>query len=87
MNREAIFFLPEGAPSTFARDELLESLPLPKLEETLKRYERSLLPFGSDEEINQSRKVIEEFKNGVGKQLHKLLESKAAKEKNWVRSL
>lgn len=85
MNRENIFFLPEGAPSTFARDEQLEKLPLPKLEATLDRYQRSLLPFGTEEELKNSRKVIDDFRNGVGKQLHKILEAKAAKERNWVR--
>lgn len=84
MNRENIFFLPKDAPSTFARDELLEKLPLPSLEDTLNRYERSLLPFASDNELKQSRKVIEDFKNGVGKKLHKMLAEKAAKERNWV---
>ena len=86
MSRETFYFLPEGAPSTFARDELLDKLPLPKLEETLDRYQRSLLPFGTEEELIKSRKVIEDFKNGIGKKLHKMLEAKAAKERNWVRN-
>jgi Choline/Carnitine o-acyltransferase len=84
MNRDNFYFLPEGAPGTFARDESLGKLPLPKLEDTLERYERSLLPFGTNEELSNSRKTIEVFKNGIGKKLHKLLEEKAAKERNWV---
>lgn len=85
MNRENLFFLPDGAPSTFARDESLAKLPLPKLEDTLARYERSLLPFGTDAELRASRKVIDDFKNGVGKTLQQLLEAKAATCRNWVR--
>lgn len=84
MSREKFYFLPKGAPSTFARDETLEKLPLPKLEDTLERYQRNLLPFGTKAELESSRKVIDAFKNGVGKKLHKLLEEKAAREKNWV---
>jgi carnitine O-octanoyltransferase len=84
MSREAFFFLPEGAPSTFTRDESLEKLPLPKLEDTLKRYYRNLLPYGSEDDLKNSRKLIEEFKNGVGKTLQKMLEEKASKERNWV---
>lgn len=86
MNRENLFCLPDGAPPTFSRDESLEKLPLPNLEESLERYYRNLLPFGNDDELKNSRKVIEDFKNGVGKKLHKMLEGKAKEERNWVRS-
>lgn len=81
---EQFFILPEGAPPTFSRDELLEKLPLPKLEDTLARYQRNLLPFGTKAEIDNSSKVIKNFMNGVGKKLHELLEKKAAEQKNWV---
>lgn len=85
MSRELFFYLPEDAPPTFSRDESLDKLPLPKLEDSLERYYRNLLPFGSEEELKNSRRVIDDFKNGDGKKLQKLLEEKAAKEKNWVR--
>lgn len=84
MNREKIFVAAKGAPSTFENDERLGKLPLPKLEDSLERYYRNLLPFGSEEELKNSRRVIDEFKNGVGGQLQKMLEEKAASEKNWV---
>lgn len=84
MNRENFFFLPDGAPSTFSRDESLEKLPLPRFEDTLQRYERNLLPFGTEVQLKTAKKAIEAFKNGIGKKLHKILEEKAAKEKNWV---
>lgn len=85
MNRKNLYFLAENAPPTFSRDETLEKLPLPKLEETLQRYERNLLPFGSEEELKTARQAIEKFKNGVGTKLQKLLEKKATEERNWVR--
>lgn len=85
MNRENFFFLPDDAPSTFTRDESLEKLPLPKLEDTLARYEKNLLPFGTDQELINAKKAIEIFKNGIGKKLQKMLEEKAAKERNWVK--
>ena len=84
MSRERFYFLPDDAPSTFSRDESLEKLPLPKLEDTLQRYYRNLLPFGNQDELNNSKKMIEEFKSGVGRKLQKMLEEKASKEKNWV---
>jgi hypothetical protein len=77
--------LPDGAPSTFLRDDSLDKLPLPKLDDTLERYFKNLLPFGDENELKTSRKIIEEFKNGVGGKLHKMLETKASKEKNWVK--
>jgi carnitine O-octanoyltransferase len=85
MNRERIFIntKKEDTP-TFSRDESLEKLPLPKLEDTLERYFRNLLPFGSEDELKDSKRIIDEFKNGIGKKLQKMLEEKAAKEKNWV---
>lgn len=84
MSVEKFFIQPEGSPGTFEHDEKLEKLPLNSLEETLTRYQRNLLPFGTKQELENSARVIEEFKNGVGKTLHKLLHEKAAKEKNWV---
>jgi hypothetical protein len=82
---EEEFLIPKSSTSTtFEQDENLPNLPLPKLEDTLKRYYKNLLPFGSKSELENSRKVIDEFKNGIGSKLHQLLEEKASKEKNWV---
>lgn len=84
MNRESIYFLPDGAPGTFDNDDKLASLPLPSLEDTLERYYRNLLPFATEQELAKTRQIIEDFKNGAGKNLHKILAEKARKEKNWV---
>lgn len=85
MSRELFYYLPEGADPTFSHDETLEKLPLPKLEETLERYYKNLLPFGTEEELKNSRKIIEDFRNGDGKKLQQMLEEKASKERNWVK--
>lgn len=85
MNRDGIYHLPEGSKeTTFCYDDSLPALPLPKLEHTLKRYLESLKPFGTAEELEASKKVIEEFRTGIGGKLHALLEEKAKHEKNWV---
>ncbi|XP_049530267.1 peroxisomal carnitine O-octanoyltransferase [Anopheles darlingi] len=85
MNRETIYFLEEGSTeSTFCYDEDLPRLPLPPLDHTLKRYLESLKPFGTADELENSKKIIETFRTGVGAKLQKLLEERAAKEKNWV---
>lgn len=85
MNRESIYYLPEGSTeSTFCYDEDRPRLPLPKLDHTLKRYLESLKPFGTAEELENTKKIIETFRKGVGAKLQTILEEKAAKEKNWV---
>ncbi|CRL04763.1 CLUMA_CG017823, isoform A [Clunio marinus] len=86
MSRELYFHLPDDAPSTFSRDEHLENLPLPPLEDTLRRYYRSLLPFGTEDELKRSREIIKNFQEHVGQNLHKTLKKKAEKEKNWVQN-
>lgn len=84
MDRQSLYFNPEGALPTFALDEQMPNLPLPKLEETLERYYQTLKPFGTEDELKNSRTIIEKFKKGVGKELHKVLEEKAKTTKNWV---
>jgi carnitine O-octanoyltransferase len=85
MNRENIYILPEDAPSTFSRDENLDPLPLPSLEDTMNRYYDSLKPFGTEDELKESLKLINEFKNGIGKKLQNILVDRTVKHKNWVR--
>lgn len=85
MNRDSIYHLPEGSTeTTFCYDDTLPALPLPELEDTLKRYFESLKAFGTDEELKTSSKIIEEFRVGVGAKLHRSLAEKAKHEKNWV---
>lgn len=84
MNRDTIYFLPENGEPTFSRDDSLAKLPLPKLEDTLARYYRAIQPFGSKEELKNSEKIIQDFKNGQGKKLQLLLEQHEKKHRNWV---
>ena len=85
MAQKNIFIQSEGGPSTFHFDESLDNLPLPSLDDTLQTYFKSLIPFASDEsELKNTERIINEFKNGNGKKLHKMLQEKASKEKNWV---
>ena len=85
MNRESVYILNENdTNSTFLNDNKLPSFPLPNLEDTLLRYYESLKPFGSTNELKETQKIINNFKAGTGKMLHKILQERAAKEKNWV---
>lgn len=84
ISREMLYVSDDGAVGTFELDESLPTLPLPKLESTLNRYYESLRPFGNEQQLKVSRKIIEEFKNGVGIKLQKILEERAKTQKNWV---
>lgn len=69
---------------TFSVDDLLPSMPVPCLAKTCDNYLESVRPFVTDEELKTTTKVVENFKNGVGKDLQVLLVEKAKHERNWV---
>lgn len=65
--------------------EGLPKLPVPPLNQTCERYLAALEPLVSDEEMDHTRKVVQEFlKGGVGERLQKGLERRARKTDNWV---
>lgn len=82
--RQMLYVQPAGEPSTFAADAQLPALPLPTLDATLDRYYESLRPFGSAAELRHSHGLIESFRSGAGRQLHGLVEQRAAEQRNWV---
>lgn len=84
-SRDLLFLQPENEPNTFAKDNLLPNLPLPNLSDTLDRYYESLKPFGNAEELANSRRIIEKFKNGIGKELHSVLLERTKIHRNWVK--
>lgn len=84
ITREMIYVSDEGATGTFELDGIVPALPLPRLEDTLDRYFESLRPFGNEEQLRESRRIIDEFKNGVGRKLQEILEERARTHKNWV---
>ncbi len=83
--RDQLFLKSEHEPKTFDKDHLLPNLPLPSLSDTLERYYESLKPFGNAEQLANSRRIIENFKNGIGQKLHSILVDRAKTHRNWVR--
>lgn len=62
----------------------LPHLPLPKLEDTCAKYLKSVKPLLSPEKFQKTSQIVEDFKRGIGAQLHDLLEYKASRSENWL---
>uniref|UniRef100_A0A3B4XH26 Carnitine O-acetyltransferase n=1 Tax=Seriola lalandi dorsalis TaxID=1841481 RepID=A0A3B4XH26_SERLL len=70
---------------SLVHQEGLPKLPVPPLKQTCERYLASLEPIVSEEELEHTRKLVEEFlKGGVGGRLQKGLERRARKADNWL---
>ena len=86
--------LPEGYAEDASKgpmlrfQESLPHLPVPTLEETATKYLRSVVPLATPDEFARTEAAVKEFirPGGVGQELQKKLEAKAAdpKTKNWL---
>lgn len=61
--------------------------PVPPLAQTLQGYLKALEPLLPREELNHTRRMVQEFgrPGGLGAQLQEGLERRARQTKNWVR--
>lgn len=62
----------------------LPHLPLPKLEDTLEKYVRSVEPLLPKDKFERTVRLIEDFVKGKGLHLHELLQKKAETNENWL---
>ncbi|CAF2098170.1 unnamed protein product [Rotaria magnacalcarata] len=71
---------------TFEYDDKLPALPLPTLEHTLERYLDSVRAVVDDNEYANTKKVVERFAKGIGRELHEQLKTNIEKrqERNWL---
>lgn len=69
-----------------AHQEGLPRLPVPALQQTLDRYLLTLQPIVSEEELNHTKGLVDEFRKsgGVGERLQNGLQRRAKKTENWV---
>ncbi|XP_042540558.1 peroxisomal carnitine O-octanoyltransferase [Dipodomys spectabilis] len=69
---------------TFQYQDSLPSLPVPSLEESLKKYLESVKPFANEEEYKKTEEIVQKFQNGVGEKLHQKLLARAKAKRNWL---
>ena len=74
-------------PSLYSYQNLLPSLPLPSLDETLQRYLRSVRPLYDDAEYQRMQVLAEEFRHTVGNKLQRYLWLKWLISTNYVSRL
>ncbi|XP_063057359.1 carnitine O-palmitoyltransferase 2, mitochondrial [Engraulis encrasicolus] len=66
-------YLHRSIVPTMHYQKSLPRLPVPKLEDTIRRYLAAQKPLLNDEQYSTTEKLAQSFQNGVGKQLHEEL--------------
>ncbi|KAI4878149.1 hypothetical protein NFI96_028410, partial [Prochilodus magdalenae] len=71
---------------SIAHQEGLPKMPVPPLRQTCERYLAMLEPLVSEEELEHTRALVDEFlrSGGVGERLQRGLERRARKTENWL---
>ncbi|KAL8979169.1 MAG: hypothetical protein Q9205_005432 [Flavoplaca limonia] len=88
-NNESIGYREDNSKGPMLRfEDSLPRLPVPTLEETSRRYLKSVYPLLNQAEFENTRKAVEDFvrPNGIGQELQKRLQARREdpKHKNWI---
>ncbi|XP_026098874.1 carnitine O-palmitoyltransferase 2, mitochondrial [Carassius auratus] len=75
-------FLHRSVVPSMHYQKSLPRLPVPKLEDTIRRYLAAQRPLLNDEQYSNTEKVAQDFQSGVGKQLHEELVALDKKNKH-----
>ncbi|KAE8293822.1 Carnitine O-palmitoyltransferase 2, mitochondrial [Larimichthys crocea] len=78
-SRTASEYLHRSVVPSMHYQKSLPRLPIPKLEDTVRRYLAAQRPLLDDQQFRTTEKLAQDFQNGVGKQLHEEL---TAQDKN-----
>jgi carnitine O-palmitoyltransferase 1 len=74
-------------PSLYSYQSVLPTLPLPSLDDTLRKYLRSVRPLYNDKEYKRVEALAEEFKQTIGRKLQRYLWLKWLISTNYVNYL
>ncbi|XP_069593990.1 carnitine O-palmitoyltransferase 2, mitochondrial [Ranitomeya imitator] len=79
-------YLHKSIVPTMHFQKSLPRLPVPKLEDTIKRYLNAQRPLLDDEQYSKTEQLARNFQNGVGKQLHEelVLQDKENKHTSYI---
>uniref|UniRef100_A0A2K5SIR7 Carnitine O-palmitoyltransferase 2, mitochondrial n=1 Tax=Cebus imitator TaxID=2715852 RepID=A0A2K5SIR7_CEBIM len=66
-------YLQRSIVPTMHYQDSLPRLPIPKLEDTIRRYLNALKPLLDDGQFRKTEQFCKSFENGIGKELHKQL--------------
>ncbi|XP_006031764.1 peroxisomal carnitine O-octanoyltransferase isoform X1 [Alligator sinensis] len=69
---------------TFQYQLSLPSLPVPALDESLKKYLDAVKPFLNQEEYERTNDIVKKFEHGIGKDLQQKLLERAKLRRNWL---
>ncbi|XP_065912520.1 carnitine O-palmitoyltransferase 1, muscle isoform-like [Dysidea avara] len=67
--------------------DMLPTLPVPPLKATCRRFLVTVKPLLSDEEYKEAEEAVEEFLNGKGPYIHRMLYLQAWRSRNWCSDL
>ncbi|CAH0546637.1 unnamed protein product [Brassicogethes aeneus] len=73
-----------NSPSLYSYQGSLPRLPLPKVEDTMTRFLRSVRPLLDDQNYMRMEKLADEFQKGIGKKLQRYLVLKSWWSSNYV---
>jgi hypothetical protein len=77
-SQKKFYIASDSLEKTFDFDSVLKKLPIPDLKQTLDKYLKSIQPFVSQHEYENTYKTCNEFLNsGEGTNLQKLLHEKS----------
>ncbi|XP_053325242.1 carnitine O-palmitoyltransferase 2, mitochondrial [Spea bombifrons] len=79
-------YLQKSIVPTMHFQKSLPRLPIPKLEDSIKRYLNAQRPLLDEEQFRKTEQLARDFQNGVGKQLHEelLLQDKQNKHTSYI---
>lgn len=68
----------------FLNNKNLPSLPVPKLKDTINKYIKTVQPFLTQRELENTKNILREFEKNDGAVLQTFLENRAQKTENWL---
>lgn len=82
--RRSLASAPAITSASSTNPDNLPHFPVPKLEDTLGKYLKSVQPLLPADKFQQTVKVVDAFTKGIGNQLQQKLKERADKKENWL---